>query len=108
MNEFTSSTILFLTPHSPILIPGVVSTSIIFTFTYMCTHFIALYSPSYLLSPTLYPSHWCQPSPLGRTCSTLLFSNFVRRKKKRKDKTKNMTFLLEIKEFPCNISICVL
>jgi hypothetical protein len=34
------------------LIPGVVSTGIIFAFTYMCTHFTAWYSPSYPFSPT--------------------------------------------------------
>jgi hypothetical protein len=40
----------------------------------MCTHFIAL---SYPLSPT-------PPlSPLGRTCSALLFSDFVGEKKEK-------------------------
>jgi hypothetical protein len=33
------------------LIPGTVSTGIIFAFTCMCTHFFAPYSPSYPLSP---------------------------------------------------------
>jgi hypothetical protein len=40
-------------PSSPTHpIPGEVSTGIIFAFIYMCTHFIAPYSPSYLFFPT--------------------------------------------------------
>jgi hypothetical protein len=41
--------------------------------------FFAPYSLSYPLS-----SHWCQPSPLGRTSSALLFSNFVEKKRLKK------------------------
>jgi hypothetical protein len=37
------------------------------------------------------PSHWYQPSPLGRTFSALLFSHFAEQKKK-KEKKKAMTF----------------
>jgi hypothetical protein len=37
--------------------------------------------------------HLGQPSPLGWTWSALLFSDFVE-EKQRKDKNKNMTFLL--------------
>jgi hypothetical protein len=72
-------------------IPGVVSTGITFAFTYICIHFISLYSPSYPLSSPPPSSHWCQTSPQGRTCSAFLFSNFVG-EKKRKEKRKNMTF----------------
>jgi hypothetical protein len=39
---FTPSTSLL---HCPSPIPGVVSTGIIFAFTYMCTHFFVPYSP---------------------------------------------------------------
>jgi hypothetical protein len=41
----------FPSSHPP-LTPGVLSTGIIFAFTYMCIHFIVLYSPFYFLSPT--------------------------------------------------------
>jgi hypothetical protein len=80
-----------LSPHP--LIPETVSTGIIFAFTCMCTHFFALYSLSYLLSMSPLPTHWCQPHLPTRTCSTLLFSYFGE-KKKRKEKKKNMTFWL--------------
>jgi hypothetical protein len=53
-----------------------VSTGISFAFTCTCTHFFALYS---LLSP----SHWYQPSLLGRTCSALLFSDFAKEKREK-------------------------
>jgi hypothetical protein len=56
---------------------------IFFAYTYMCIYFIVPYSPSYPLSSTLLPSHWCQPSPLGRTCSALLFSDFVGEKREK-------------------------
>jgi hypothetical protein len=67
----------------PPLILGVVLTGIIFAFIYMYTHFIAMYPPSSPLSSTPPPSHWCQPSPLGRTCSALLFSDFVVEKREK-------------------------
>jgi hypothetical protein len=55
-HEFTSSTVF---PSYPTpLIPRVVSTGITFVFTYICTHFIILYSPSYP-----FPQHL--PSPTG-------------------------------------------
>jgi hypothetical protein len=62
----------------------------------MCTHFIAPYSPSYPLSPTSPLSQRSQPSPLDRTCSALLLSDFIG-EKNGKDKTKTMTVELEIK-----------
>jgi hypothetical protein len=64
------------------LIPEVVSTDIIFAFTKMYTHFIALYSPFYPLSPTPPRSYWCQ-TPSNRTCSILLFSDVVEEKDRR-------------------------
>jgi hypothetical protein len=63
-------------------IPGVVSTGIIFAFTYMCAHFIAPSSSSYTLSTTPPPFRWWQP--LGNTCSSLLFSDFAGEKKMKK------------------------
>jgi hypothetical protein len=49
------------------------------------------------LSPPPPPSHWCQPpSPvlpfLSKTCSSLLFSNFVEEKKQKI--IREMAFLL--------------
>jgi hypothetical protein len=72
---------IHLLNHSPSSssppIPGVVSTGIIFAFRYMCTYFIAPHSPSYPCSSIPPHSHWCQPSRVGRTCSTCLFSSFL-------------------------------
>jgi hypothetical protein len=45
--------------------------------------FFAPHSFSYPLSPPLPPLHWWQPSSLGRTCSTVLFSDFAEEKKKK-------------------------
>jgi hypothetical protein len=64
-------------PHSPI--HGTVSTSIIFAFTYMCVRYLCPHHPLPLLP--------------GRTCTTLLFFNFVE-EKNLKDNKKNMVFLL--------------
>jgi hypothetical protein len=75
----------------PPLIHMVILKSICFSFIFMCTHFIAPYLLSYHLFPTPPCSHWCHSSLLGRTCSTHLFSDFVRGKK-RKGKMKSMTF----------------
>jgi hypothetical protein len=55
--------------------------------------FFAPYSPSYPFSPSPPLSHGCQPSSLGRTCSALLFSDFVE-EKREEIKKKNMTILL--------------
>jgi hypothetical protein len=74
----------------PPLIFGVVSTGIIFALL-ICVH-ILLHNihppipfPQHLPHP---PSHWCQPSPLGRTCSAFLFLDFVGKKREKiKQKT---------------------
>jgi hypothetical protein len=66
---------------SPPLIPGVVSTGIIFCkflHVYTVLHHIHLPTP---FPPTPLPSHWYQISLLGRTCSFLLFSDFVGEKR---------------------------
>jgi hypothetical protein len=52
-----------------------------------CVHIFALYLPSYSLSPPLSPLTGT-PTP-SRTCSTLLFSNFVGEKRERIKQTKN-------------------
>jgi hypothetical protein len=57
----------------------------------MCTHFLHCIHPSTPFPHHLLPSHWCQLFPLGRSCSSLLFFNFVE-EKKRTDKMKNMIF----------------
>jgi hypothetical protein len=66
--------------HSPLsslpFIPGIVSTSLIFPFTYMCTqylYYIHLPTPFPYLLP---PSHWYQPR--DKTCSTPLFFDFLK------------------------------
>jgi hypothetical protein len=87
MTYFTSSTILLI--HSP-PIPGTVSTGIIFAFIYMCTHFFCTVFPFLPLSPTPLPSYWCQPFLPEQDLFCLPALQFWR--KKRKDKTKNMTF----------------
>jgi hypothetical protein len=50
---------------SPPPIPRVVSTGVIFTFTYMCTYFTSSYSPSYPISPTTPSFHWCHVSKVS-------------------------------------------
>jgi hypothetical protein len=83
--------------HSPLSlpppIPGV-SADIIFAFTYTCTHFIALYSPSYSISLELFWSRWCLSFPAshpgkGLLCTPVLWL----RAKKRKDKMKKHDIL---------------
>jgi hypothetical protein len=86
MHEFTSSTILLHSlpsPHTHTLIPGVVSTGIIFAFTYMYIHYITPYSPSYPFSSTPPLSHYCQLSLLSRAYSALLFSDFAGEKREK-------------------------
>jgi hypothetical protein len=69
------------------------STGIISAFTYMCTHYLHSIHPHIPFPPSPPHSHLWHPSPLGRTCSTLQFSNFVE-EKERKDEMKNITFSL--------------
>jgi hypothetical protein len=94
--------------HTPPLIPGTVSTGIIFAFTYMCMHYLHHIHP-----PIPFPA----TSPLPRVStlphthsfriySVLLLSNFI--KEKTKDKKKNMTFLLVWDKYSCTGSFFVL
>jgi hypothetical protein len=74
--------------------PGTVSTGIIFAFTYMCLHYLPPPpTPPATPTPTLTPTFPFYPLPLGRTCITLLFSDFVE-EKNIKDNKKNTSFLL--------------
>jgi hypothetical protein len=90
--EFTPLPTALLYP--PSFIPGIVSTGIIFELTYICAHFLHHIHPPTPFPPTssLLP---LAPNTLlpGNTCSTPPVLWFCRRKK-RKDKEKNMTFLL--------------
>jgi hypothetical protein len=79
-------------PPSPTPIPGVVSTSIIFAFTCMCTHVVLMYSCVH--HPISFPQHlpllhWEDFFPLGRPCCALLSSGFAEAKR---EKIKNKTF----------------
>jgi hypothetical protein len=59
---------------------------IIFAFTYVCTYFCTVFT-LLLLFPIISPPTGASTPPLGRTCSTLLFCDFVeeeREKIKRK------------------------
>jgi hypothetical protein len=47
-----------------------------FIYIYVYT-ILTPYLHSYSLSPTPSLSHYCHPSPLGRTCPALLYSDFV-------------------------------
>jgi hypothetical protein len=78
--EFTPSTML-LYPQPP-LIPGTVSTDILSAFAYMCAHFCCIHSPTPLSLP-LPVSHCFQTSPLGRTCSARLISDFAEEKRQK-------------------------
>jgi hypothetical protein len=78
--------------------------------------FFVLYSPSYLLSllpPTFSHFQLVPPYTLGRTCSSLLFSDFVE-EKREKIKKINIFVCLRLRllhrEFPCDISmyICII
>jgi hypothetical protein len=74
--EFIPSTALF---HPPPLTLGTVSIGIIFAFTYMDIHDLyhihppTPFSVTASLLPVPNPPH----QPLSRTCSALLFSDFV-------------------------------
>jgi hypothetical protein len=52
----------------------------------MCTQYLYHIHPLALFPHLLFPSYWYQssPPPTGRACSTLLFSNFAKKKKKGK------------------------
>jgi hypothetical protein len=85
--------------HPPLPQSGLVSTGIMFAFSYMCTHFLHHIHPPTLLphSPIPLLSHWCQPPIPRRTCSALLSSDFVE-EKREKIKWKTWRFsLFEIK-----------
>jgi hypothetical protein len=76
---------------SPLLIPGLVSTGIIFTFTYMCTHFLYHSHP-----PILFPTTSLLPLvPIPAHTQDLfhLLLLWFCRRKKGKAKKKNMKFL---------------
>jgi hypothetical protein len=77
---FTSSTILV---YLPLPIPGIVSTGLIFPFTYVCTQYL------HCIHPTM-PFPHPFPPPTGATahlhhstCLPVLFSDFVKKKKKK-------------------------
>jgi hypothetical protein len=73
-------------PH----IPGVISTGIIFVFTYMCTHFIAMIHP-----PAPFPNTSSLPLVSALPTGQDLYRSTVLqicRRKERKDKTKDMIF----------------
>jgi hypothetical protein len=69
---------------------------------YTCVHIFALYSPSYSLSLTPPSPISTNPAPPGRTCSAILYSNFV--KEKRKQKTWHFS-LFELKIATQGISL---
>jgi hypothetical protein len=94
--EFTTFIIfLYLLP----LIPGMVSTAIIFAFTYMCTHYFQCTHPLIPFSHHLSPLTGANTLHPGKDLFCPLVLQFCRRKKV-KDKKKNMTFCL----FKINIS----
>jgi hypothetical protein len=78
---------IHLLPCSPLFlldpIPGTVSTGVILHLHTVYTVF-APYSPSYSLAPPPPPPISTTPlQPPGRTCSVLLFSDFVEEKEKK-------------------------
>jgi hypothetical protein len=99
--SYNVSNISYLNP-SPLLlsfitpIPGTFSTGIIFAFTYVCYILFPPYSSSYSFPCHLPPPTSARLTPSspfpGRTCSALLFYNFV--EEKPKDRKRNMKFLL--------------
>jgi hypothetical protein len=69
--------------YSPI--PGIISTGIIFAFTYMCTQYLHHIHPPMFCPHIIPTSDWYQHSPPpSMTWSALLFSDFVEEKKKDK------------------------
>jgi hypothetical protein len=69
--------------HSPIIphpISGTVSAGLIFTFAYMCTQYLHHIHPPTPF-PNMFPTHIGYRPP-DRSCSALLFSDFVKEKKK--------------------------
>jgi hypothetical protein len=66
--------------YSPsfLLNPEIVSIGLIFPFTYMCTQYLHYIHP-HTLSPYFLPTP-TGTNPSDRTCSALLFSNFVKEK----------------------------
>jgi hypothetical protein len=67
----------------------------------MCTLFL----PSYPLTLSTPPSHWCQSTPLGRTYFAILFSDFVEEQRENiKRKTLHFS-LFEIKVATRGVSL---
>jgi hypothetical protein len=82
--QYIKYIILESTPlhHSPLSLPslilGIVSKGIIFSFTYMCAQYLYhIYPPTAF--PHLFPLPLV-PSYPDKTCSALLFFNFVKEK----------------------------
>jgi hypothetical protein len=67
--EFTPSIILY----SPPLIPGIVSTGLIFPFTYMSTQNLYHIHPPIPFPYILLPPTGTIPTPAVRTCSSLFY-----------------------------------
>jgi hypothetical protein len=82
--EFTPSTAHLYPP--PPQITGLSSSGLISALTCMCTHFLLYVLPPTTFPGHILPSHWYQPCSMGKTFSTLLFSNFAEEKKKIKRK----------------------
>jgi hypothetical protein len=60
--------------------PGIVTTVITLSFMHMCIQYLY-----YIHPPTTFPdllSSLMVPTPTGRPCSSLLFSEFINNKKK--------------------------
>jgi hypothetical protein len=69
----------FIILYSPSPIPGIVSTDLIFAFTYTSSQFLHyIHSPKYFY--LIHTPFHCYQCPY-RTCSAILFSDFVKNKK---------------------------